>query len=72
VFTKVVSDIREAMARQSETVNLVAGRRSPSRDEHLAIYRAIQAQDPQAANQAMGDHLAAVQHAVSTIVRSNK
>jgi len=72
VFTKVVSDIREAMARQSETVNLVAGRRSPSKDEHLAIYRAIQAQDPQAANQAMSDHLAAVQHAVSTIVRSNK
>jgi len=72
VFTKVVADIREAMARQSETVNLVAGRRNPSKDEHLAIYRAIEAQDPQAAHEAMGVHLSAVQHAVSTIVRSNK
>lgn len=72
VFTKVVADIREAMARQSETVNLVDGRREPNKDEHLAIYQAIEAQDPEAATQAMSNHLSAVQHAVSRIVRSNK
>ncbi|MEU5832264.1 FadR/GntR family transcriptional regulator [Streptomyces diacarni] len=72
VFSKVVADIREAMARQSETVNLVAGRRSPSNSEHQEIYQAIAAQDPQAANNAMAKHLNAVQQAVSTIVRSKK
>ncbi len=72
VFTKVVADIREAMARQSETVNLVAGRRAPSNTEHQEIYQAIAAQDEQAATAAMAKHLNAVQHAVSTIVRSKK
>ena len=71
VFTKVVADIREAMARQSETVNLVAGRRTPSNDEHRAIYQAIANQDTQAATDSMAAHLSAVQEAVSTIVRSN-
>ncbi|GAB3620089.1 FadR/GntR family transcriptional regulator [Glutamicibacter endophyticus] len=72
VFVKVVSDIREAMARQSETVNLVAGRRGPSNAEHRAIYQAVAAQDAAAATQAMTGHLSAVQDAVSTIVRSKK
>ncbi|WP_159612720.1 FadR/GntR family transcriptional regulator [Glutamicibacter sp. JC586] len=71
VFTKVVADIREAMARQSETVNLVDGRLGPNKEEHLAIFKAIEAQDPQAASEAMNNHLTAVQHAVSRIVRSH-
>lgn len=72
VFDRVVGDIRDAMARQSETVNLVTGRRSPSNSEHRAIVEAIAAGQPEAAGQAMADHLSAVQHAVSTIVRSTK
>jgi len=72
VFDRVVGDIRDAMARQSETVNLVTGRREPSNTEHRAIVEAIAAGDAQAAGQAMADHLTAVQHAVSTIVRSTQ
>lgn len=72
VFTRVVADIREAMSRQSETVNLVAGRRDPSNREHQEIYQAIAAGDELAATEAMSKHLCAVQHAVSTIVRSSK
>jgi len=72
VFDRVVGDIREAMSRQSETVNLVTGRRTPSNAEHRAIVEAIRAADTEAAGNAMAEHLSAVQHAVSTIVRSTK
>ncbi|MCW4465548.1 FadR family transcriptional regulator [Glutamicibacter sp. MNS18] len=72
VFDRVVGDIREAMARQSETVNLVAGRREPSNREHRVIVAAIAAGDPHAAANAMAQHLKAVQQAVSTIVRSTE
>lgn len=72
VFTKIVSDIREAMSRQSETVNLVAGRTGPSNEEHRLIVQAIADQDPDAAAQAMNGHLSAVHHAITTIVRSSK
>ncbi|MGP5688618.1 FadR/GntR family transcriptional regulator [Glutamicibacter ardleyensis] len=72
VFDRVVGDIREAMSRQSETVNLVTGRRTPSNTEHRKIVAAIGAADTEAAGHAMAEHLAAVQHAVSTIVRSTK
>lgn len=70
VFIKVLSDIREAMARQSETLNLVSGRRNPSDAEHLDIIAAIEARDPDAAERAMQDHLGAVRGAVDHLVKN--
>lgn len=70
VFLKVVGDIRDAMARQSETLNLVAGRRQPSDAEHQDIVAAIEARDPAAAEQAMQHHLGAVRGAVDHLVRN--
>lgn len=70
VFIKVVGDIREAMARQSETLNLVAGRREPSNREHEKIVAAIEARDPHAAEHAMQEHLGAVRGAVDHLVRN--
>ncbi len=72
VFSKIVSDIREAMSRQSETVNLVAGRTGPSNHEHRLIVQAIAENNPQAAGHAMSEHLSAVHQAITTIVRSSK
>ncbi|MCR2199437.1 FCD domain-containing protein, partial [Salmonella enterica] len=60
----------DAMARQSETVNLVTGRRGPSNLEHRLIVEAIASGDGDAAGAAMGEHLSKVQQAVSLIVRS--
>ncbi len=68
VFKQVVGDIRESLARQSETVNLVAGRREPSNIEHRAIVEAIAAGEPDAAAAAMARHLSAVQVIVDAIV----
>ncbi|BAF55826.1 FadR/GntR family transcriptional regulator [Corynebacterium glutamicum] len=68
VFAKIVGDIRESLARQSETVNVVSGRREPSDAEHRAIVEAIAAQDKDAAEAAMAFHLSAVQVAVDDIV----
>ena len=70
VFDRVVGDIRDAMARQSETVNLVTGRRGASNLEHRLIVEAIASGDGDAAGAAMGEHLGKVQQAVSLIVRS--
>lgn len=53
VFTKIVGDIRESLARQSETVNVVSGRREPSDKEHRIIVETIAAQDKDAAEEAM-------------------
>ncbi|WP_417215591.1 FadR/GntR family transcriptional regulator [Arthrobacter sp.] len=70
VFIKVVGDIRDAMARQSETLNLVAGRREPSNREHELIVASIEARDPSAAERAMQEHLGAVRGAVDHLVRN--
>ena len=70
VFDRVVTDIREAMSRQSETVNLVSGRREPSNHEHRSILDAIEARDADAAGTAMRAHLDAVHVAVAAIIRS--
>lgn len=72
VFIKVVSDIRDAMAQQSETLNLVAGRRDSSDAEHEDIIAAIEARDPAAAEAAMQDHLGAVRGAVDHLVRNGQ
>jgi len=70
VFLKVVGDIRDAMARQSETLNLVSGRRRPSDAEHQDIVAAIEARDAEAAERAMQNHLGAVRGAVAHLVRN--
>lgn len=70
VFDRVVTDIREAMSRQSETVNRVSGRRDPSNQEHRAILAAIESKDAAAAGTAMRAHLDTVQNAVAASNRS--
>lgn len=57
------------MARQSETVNVVSGRREPSDKEPRIIVDAIAAQDKDAAEEAMAFHLSAVRVAVDGIVK---
>ncbi|MDN5824379.1 MAG: FadR family transcriptional regulator [Micrococcaceae bacterium] len=70
VFIKVIADIREAMARQSETINLVSGRRRASEAEHQKIVSAIRARDPAAAETALQEHLGAVHGAVDHLVKN--
>ncbi|MFH5878986.1 FadR/GntR family transcriptional regulator [Arthrobacter sp. NA-172] len=68
VFESVVADIREALAHQSETLNMVADRQHVSDDEHLRIVKAIESGDSAAAESAMADHLSAVSVALDTIL----
>ncbi|WP_028267683.1 FadR/GntR family transcriptional regulator [Arthrobacter sp. MA-N2] len=68
VFESVVADIREALAHQSETLNMVADRQHASDDEHLRILEAIESGDATAAEAAMADHLSAVGVALDTIL----
>ncbi|WP_241710322.1 FadR/GntR family transcriptional regulator [Arthrobacter bambusae] len=68
VFESVVADIREALAHQSETLNMVADRQHASDDEHLRIVEAIESGDAPAAEAAMADHLSAVSVALDTIL----
>jgi GntR family transcriptional repressor for pyruvate dehydrogenase complex len=69
VFASVVAEIREALAHQSETLNLVADRQHASDEEHLRIVDAIEKQDSAAASVAMADHLNAVGEALDAILR---
>ena len=69
VFESVVADIRDAMAHQSETLNMVtADRQSASDTEHQAILAAIEAGSAEQASEAMARHLDAVGHALDTIL----
>ncbi len=70
VFESVVADIRDALAHQSETLNMVADRRHASDDEHLRIIEAIDAGDAEAAEAAMAAHLDAVSVALESILSS--
>ncbi|WP_102159316.1 FadR/GntR family transcriptional regulator [Zhihengliuella halotolerans] len=72
VFAKIVADIRDALTHQSETLNLVAGRRRTSNAEHRHILEAIAARDPRAAAAAMKAHLGAVRRTVTTIVEETE
>lgn len=72
VFESVVADIREALAHQSETLNMVADRRHASDDEHLRIIQAIDAGDAKAAEAAMAAHLEAVSVALDSILNSTQ
>lgn len=69
VFESVVADIRDAMAHQSETLNMVtADRQSASDTEHQDILAAIEAGSAEQASAAMARHLDAVGHALDTIL----
>jgi GntR family transcriptional regulator, transcriptional repressor for pyruvate dehydrogenase complex len=68
VFEKVVADIRDAMANQSETLNMGAGRQADSDVEHRKIVAAIEAGSAEEASEAMRRHLAAVDAALGRVL----
>ena len=70
VFENVVSDIREALAHQSETLNMVADRQHASDEEHRRILAAIEAGDAATARIAMSQHLHAVGLALDSILNA--
>jgi DNA-binding FadR family transcriptional regulator len=70
VFESVVAELREALAHQSETLNLVADDRQRASDaEHRAIVAAIEAGSAERAGTAMAEHLRAVDRALGTVAR---
>ncbi|MDQ1536347.1 MAG: GntR family transcriptional regulator, transcriptional repressor for pyruvate dehydrogenase complex, partial [Actinomycetota bacterium] len=71
VFGQVVAGIREAMANQSETLNLVAGRMRQSDEEHQVIFNAIAEGSAVNAGEAMRIHLSAVNEALESIFGAN-
>jgi DNA-binding FadR family transcriptional regulator len=68
VFESVVADIRDALAHQSETLNMMADRQLASDREHQRILQAIETGDAAAARAAMADHLSAVGAALDSIL----
>lgn len=68
VFESFLSDIVEAMANQSNTLNLVADRRKESGDEHARIFEAIERGSAEDASQAMTIHLHGVECALGTLI----
>lgn len=68
VFERVVADIRDAMAHQSETLNMVAGRQHDSDIEHLEILAAIEKGSAAEAADAMRRHLEAVDAALGRVL----
>lgn len=68
VFESFLSDICDAMANQSNTLNLVADRRKESGDEHARIFDAIERGSAEEASQAMRMHLHGVECALGTII----
>jgi GntR family transcriptional repressor for pyruvate dehydrogenase complex len=68
VFESVVADIRDALAHQSETLNLVADRQHASDVEHRLILDAIEAGSAADASAAMAGHLRAVGEALDSIL----
>ncbi|MFG6081061.1 FadR/GntR family transcriptional regulator [Paracoccus litorisediminis] len=70
LFARVVTQSRQAMMRQSELVNLMADRRISSNREHRLIAEAIAAGSEMAARDAMQQHLAQVEQAMTWIASS--
>ena len=68
VFESVVADIRDALAHQSETLNMVADRQHASDVEHRLILEAIEAGSAADASAAMAEHLRAVGEALDFIL----
>jgi len=67
VFTRVILDARDALASQSQLINLVAHRRAASNREHQRIVEAIACGSFEDSQEAMRDHLARVARAMSKI-----
>ncbi|MFC3433465.1 FadR/GntR family transcriptional regulator [Nocardia seriolae] len=67
MLTSMVADTRRALDVQSEFLNLTQDRRADSDREHEAIVRAIQARSPEAARQAMTEHLERVAETLARI-----
>lgn len=67
VFEAIIVDIRDALTRQSETLNLVAHRQQQSNVEHDAIVDGIRSGEYDAAARAMTAHLDAVRGAVESL-----
>ncbi len=70
VFESVVADIRDALAYQSETLNMVADRQHASDIEHQQILAAIEAGSAAEASAAMASHLRAVGEALDSILNN--
>ena len=68
VYAKVIEDIRDALATQSEVLNLVGRRQSVSNREHRRIVRAISRGDRSGAEESMRVHLANVEQALQKVV----
>jgi GntR family transcriptional regulator, transcriptional repressor for pyruvate dehydrogenase complex len=64
VFVDLQATMATALARQSETLNLVAHRREEANREHSAIVTAIADHSVDQAEKAMSEHLAQVRRAV--------
>ena len=64
----MVADIRDALAHQSETLNMVADRQHASDQEHQRILAAIEAGSAAEASTAMAEHLHAVGVALDSIL----
>ena len=67
VFETVVTDLRDALTHQSETLNLMADRQRASDVEHQKILAAIEAGSAERASQAMAEHLEAVGRALGSL-----
>jgi DNA-binding FadR family transcriptional regulator len=68
VFADLHATMATALARQSETLNLVAHRREAANREHSAIVAAIDARSADQAEAAMAAHLSEVRRAVEQLV----
>ncbi|GAA0517148.1 GntR family transcriptional regulator [Saccharopolyspora subtropica] len=68
VFGKVIEEIRDALARQSALLNQLGDRRPASNHEHRVLVEAISSGDENAATEAMTEHLAHVESALTNIV----
>ncbi|MEU4670740.1 FadR/GntR family transcriptional regulator [Amycolatopsis sp. NPDC023774] len=72
VFTKVIEEIRDALARQSAFLNQLGDRRAKSNVEHRGIVTAITERSQERAVAAMTAHLTHVEQALTTIVRPGR
>ncbi|MFE1763679.1 FadR/GntR family transcriptional regulator [Streptomyces angustmyceticus] len=73
VFRKVIEEIRDALARQSTFLDMLArDRREQSNREHRAIVEAIIEHSEEDAVRAMTAHLEHVERALATIVRQDR
>lgn len=70
LFIRIVEQSRGALMQQSELVNLMADRRIASNEEHRQIANAIAAGAETAAREAMAQHLAKVEQAMTRIATS--